>query len=288
MPYDVNIGIDHPFNDARRRHVQMLERTDRLAIRPEVFDYRSMIGGGPLREYALAGQNGAYPLDDVRLEEYKRMGGRFSLGRTLRQVKEAIPASVCRKAYSAAKRVVRPAAERLAANYGLEALVPVGERALDRAVGGKINRLKKAKRWTGFAVDTVSKGLDLGSRAKKLFGYGEMEGCGARKDLPAGTKDAKDYMDGLRSYQDDQSRFVKGSKEAIAYMASIRKKRRTKAELDAERAADRAAEGLPPRKARAPNERAGIVKAVMAERGVSMIQASKIVKSEGLYTPVGR
>ena len=288
MPYDVNIGIAHPFNDARRRHIEMLERTDRLAHRPEVFEYRSMIGGGPLREYALAGQNGAYPLDDVRLEEYKRMGGRFSLGRTLRQVKEAIPASVRRKAYSAAKRVVRPAAERLAANYGLSALVPVGERALDRAVGGKINRLKKAKRWTGFAVDTISKGLDLGSRAKKLFGYGEMEGCGARGDLPAGSKDAKDYMDGLRSYQDDQTRFVKGSAEAKAYMASIRKKRRTKAELDAERAADRAAEGLPPRKARAPNARAGIVKAVMDERGVSMIQASKIVKSEGLYTPVGR
>jgi hypothetical protein len=216
------------------------------------------------------------------------MGGRFSLGRTLRQVKEAIPASVRRKAYSAAKRVVRPAAERLAANYGLEAFVPVGERALDRAVGGKINRLKKAKRWTGFAVDTISKGLDLGSRAKKLFGYGEMEGCGARKDLPAGSKKARDHMDDLRLYQEDQSIFVKGSPEAKEYMASIRKKRRTQAELDAERAADRAAEGLPPRKARAPNARAGIVKAVMAERGVSMIQASKIVKSEGLYTPVGR
>ena len=53
MPYDVNIGIDHPFNNARRQHVQMLERTDRLAHRPEVF---AMVGGGPLREYAFAGK----------------------------------------------------------------------------------------------------------------------------------------------------------------------------------------------------------------------------------------
>lgn len=37
------------------------------------------------------------------------------------------------------------------------------------------------------------------------------------------------------------------------------------------------------KKPRKPNARASIVKKVMAERGVSMIEASKIVKAEGLY-----
>jgi hypothetical protein len=35
--------------------------------------------------------------------------------------------------------------------------------------------------------------------------------------------------------------------------------------------------------AKKPNKRAEIVKKVMRERGVKMIEASKIVKNEGLY-----
>jgi hypothetical protein len=43
--------------------------------------------------------------------------------------------------------------------------------------GGKVNRLKKAKRWTGFAVDTADKGLDLAEKGMKVFG-------GAKKSSP--------------------------------------------------------------------------------------------------------
>ena len=35
--------------------------------------------------------------------------------------------------------------------------------------GGKVNRLKKAKKWTGFAVDTANDGLDLAQRATDPF-----------------------------------------------------------------------------------------------------------------------
>ena len=38
--------------------------------------------------------------------------------------------------------------------------------------GGKVNRLKKAKRWTGFAVDTADKGLDLVEKGMKIGGTG--------------------------------------------------------------------------------------------------------------------
>jgi hypothetical protein len=35
------------------------------------------------------------------------------------------------------------------------------QKSISKAFGGKVNRLKKAKRWTGFTVDTLNDGLDL-------------------------------------------------------------------------------------------------------------------------------
>ena len=287
-----NLGIGSEYTHRLNAHASALHRLNQIEHRPELFVHRSMVGGGRFREDVLPGQNGSYPLDAARLEELKRMGGArfaltseggaFSLGRTIRQVKEAIPAAVRRKAYTAAKAAARPMVDRLAARAGLAELVPVGELALDRAVGG-INRYRKAKKWTGFATDTLSKGLDLGAKAKNLFGYGDLSGAGARKDLPAGAAATKAHMKALRAKQAGQKKFEKGSPEAKAYMASIRAKRRTKAELDAERAAGREAAGLSPRKARAPSARAAIVKSVMQSEGLSMIEASKYVKANGLY-----
>ncbi len=276
-----NLGVGSAYTDRLNAHGSALHRLNQIEHRPELFVHR-MLGGGRFREDVLPGMNVVYPLDVARLEEYERMGGRFSLGRTIRQVKEAIPASVRRKAYAAAKRAARPVVERVAARVGLEEFVPVAERALDRAVGGKINRLKKARRWASFATDTVSKGLDLGSKAKKLFGYGELDGAGARKDRPAGTAATKAHMAKLREGQGRAAIFVKGSDEAREHMAKLRamprKSRATKASA-------REAEGKPPRKARAPSARAAIVKEIMASEGLGMIAASKYVKANGLYTP---
>jgi hypothetical protein len=178
-------------------------------------------------------------------------------------------------------------------------------------VGG-VNRLKKAKRWTNYAVDTAHKGLNLVKKAapiaamfaagpledaahfiapvakaarkkaiQKIEGMGEL-GSGARGDLPAGNKATKAHMKALRDMQGDQKKFEKGSQEAKDHMASIRKKRRTKAELDAERAEKREADNLPPKKARAPNARAAVVKAVMAKHGLKLIEASKYVKANNI------
>ena len=270
-----NLGIGSEYTHRLNAHASALHRLNQIEHRPELFVHRSLLGGGRFREDVLPGQNGAYPLDDVRLEELKRMGG-FSLGRTIRQVKEAIPASVRRKAYAAAKRAARPVVERVASRVGLEEFVPVAERALDRVVGGKVNRLKKARRWTGFAVDTVSKGLDLGSKAKKLFGYGELDGAGARKDRPAGTAATRAHMAKLREGQGRSEIFVKGSEAAREHMAKLRAMpRKAKAPK----------EGAAPKKARAPSARAGIVKEIMRSEGLGLIEASKFVKANGLYTP---
>jgi hypothetical protein len=36
--------------------------------------------------------------------------------------------------------------------------------------GGKVNRLKKAQAWTGYAGNTVNQGMDLADRGMHLFG----------------------------------------------------------------------------------------------------------------------
>ena len=58
--------------------------------------------------------------------------------------------------------------------YGLVPLKPLPETdGIDYSTlvtGGKISRLKKAKKWAAFSGDTLDKGLDLASKAKALGG----------------------------------------------------------------------------------------------------------------------
>jgi hypothetical protein len=75
----------------------------------------------------------------------------------------------------------------------------------------------------------------------------------------------------LFGYGDLEGGFAKGSAEAKAHMAKLRALRVKK----------------PPKVKRPPGERALIVKQVMAERNISMIQASKAVKAENLYQKKG-
>ena len=37
-------------------------------------------------------------------------------------------------------------------------------------IGGKVNRLKKAQKWTDFSANTLNTGLDLGAKGKSIFG----------------------------------------------------------------------------------------------------------------------
>jgi thermostable 8-oxoguanine DNA glycosylase len=79
----------------------------------------------------------------------------------------------------------------------------------EEKMGGKVNRMRKAKKWTDYAEDTAKKALGLADMAKTM----------------AGAKPKK------------------------------------------------------------VNARAVVVKKVMADKGMSMIEASKFVKANGLYKP---
>jgi hypothetical protein len=207
MPDDYNLGIDSAYNARLRAHLRELDQMDLITHNPQ------WLGGGPVRHFALSGNNGAYPEDAERLTELAAMGGaKFVLAKTFRPDSRA------------AKPVRR-----------------VGEAILDaavhRAVGGKINRLKKATRWTDYAVDTADKGLDLakkGATISKMFGFGEF-GDAARKKMPA-----------VRRAVIKKSPMMSGGNRV--------------------------------------NLRAAIVKQVMKEKGLKMIQASQYVKANNLYT----
>jgi hypothetical protein len=79
-------------------------------------------------------------------------------------------------------------------------------------------------------------------------------------------------MQALRDMQDRAPIFVKGSPEAKAHMAELRAKRVKK----------------PPREKKPPGARALVVKRVMADEGLSMIEASKFVKKNMDCTPNNR
>jgi hypothetical protein len=192
-----------------------------------------MLGGGRVRDRPLSGNNGAYPLDRERLMELQAMGGAFNLTKFLRPTMKVLKSKP-------AQAIIRPLTDE------------VVRRGVKYAVGGKINRLKKAKRWTGYAVDTVSKGLDLGSKAKHLFGMGLEQDV--KKVVRRGKKVLDDPL----------------TQEVIKVVRKAPIVRRVEKKLKSIVGGGRA-------------QRASIVKKIMKERGVGMIQASSIVKHEGLY-----
>jgi len=52
----------------------------------------------------------------------------------------------------------------------LEANGIISKKGEDKLEAGKINRLKKGKKWAEFAINTASSGLDLAERAKAIVG----------------------------------------------------------------------------------------------------------------------
>jgi hypothetical protein len=228
MPEDYNLAFVNPYNDKLRERNYLLEHMDIITHNPE------MLGGGRVRDRPLSGNNGAYPLDRERLMELQAMGGAFNLTKFLRPTMKVLKSKQ-------AQAIIRPLTDE------------VVRRGVKYAVGGKINRLKKAKRWTGYAVDTVSKGLDLGSKAKHLFGYGELEDV-ARKVVRRGKKVLAEPL-------------VQEVIRAVRKAPVVRRvEKKVKSVVGGGRA-----------------ERAAIVKKVMKEHGLGMIAASSFVKKNGLY-----
>jgi hypothetical protein len=230
MSRDAGLAFDNHYNRRLQDIISQLDQMDVLMHQPQLF------GGGPMREMILpSGELGHYPPIEMLAEASKmgNSGGKFNVTKFL-----------------------RPTMRALNSKQGRSIIQPITKALVNRAVktieGGKINRLKKARRWTGFAADTVSKGLDLGSKAKHLFGMGMEEDL--RKVVRRGKKLAKEPLVRELVAVARKSPVVK---QAVAKAKKI---------VGGGRGA-----------------RAEIVKQVMAKEGLGMIAASKFVKAHNLF-----
>lgn len=231
MSRDSGLAYDNHYNRRLQDTISQLENMDVLLHQPQMF------GGGPMREHILpSGELGTYPPIEM-LAEASAMGN--SGGRKFNVTK-----------------FLRPTVRALNSKQGRSIIQPITKALVNRAVktieGGKINRLKKARRWTGYAVDTVSKGLDLGAKAKRLFGMGMEEDL--RKVVRVAKRVAKEPL--VRE-------LVSVARKAPVVRQAVAKAKKI---VGGGRA-----------------KRAEIVKAVMAKHGMKMIDASKFVKANGLY-----
>jgi hypothetical protein len=188
-----SISLNNAYNDKLRKMLYDLEHVDIINHQPE------MLGGGSheYQRHLLPGNSGQYPPIHM-LAEQKAMGGALLMERP---VGGAMPKKRVKKAV---KEAVKKAVKKAVKEEMKEESSSDEEK-----MGGKVNRMRKAKKWTDYAEDTAKKALGLADMAKTM----------------AGAKPKK------------------------------------------------------------VNARAVVVKKVMADKGMSMIEASKFVKANGLYKP---
>jgi len=154
---------------------------------------------------------------------------------------------------------------------------------LDGGKRKKINRLNKAKRWTGFSVDTAGKGIGLADEAWTVYDKHdpktqamnkafEMAGSGimSKKKLNTAVNSLQAYMEGTRKTKPTKLQLDLLKSAGIIESATGKVANKVTKAVGA---------GMPKK----PNPRTVIVTKVMRERGVTLMEASKIVKAEGLY-----
>jgi hypothetical protein len=183
MPVDVNLGIDMPYNVRLREKNRLLENMDVITHNPQ------LLGGGRLREYALSGNTGAYPMDRDRLMELKAMGGA-----KLRKQGTA-------KALRTFGRAIKPLGKTI--NPLKKALV---EEAIGEIqYGGRANKVKKqgvakALRTFGRAIKPLGKTINPLKKALVEEAIGEIKYGGEKpKRLVKGSPEAKAHMARIRA-----------------------------------------------------------------------------------------
>jgi len=129
-----------------------------------------------------------------------------------------------------------------------------------RAVAGKVNRKKKAEHWTDFSVNTVKKGLDLYDKGRAVAGkVNRKKKAEHWTDFSVNT-----VKKGLDLY--DKGRAVAG---AMYYPESLIKA--TGAGKSTKKNSERV------------SCRTELIKKLMKDKGMSMIEASKYIKQNKLY-----
>jgi hypothetical protein len=275
-----SISFDDAYNKRLREMLYSLEHTEIFKHQPEYF------GGGshyPQR-YALQGNSGSYPPVQM-LAELKSSGGGMGddvkeYAKRLRQhvtefVDEIKPIAQ-RRGRKVAKEV------RHEVNEGLKKLDDLakgaeqkylGEGPLTgrkpRTTGGKVNRVKKAKKWLDFAAQAVHQGVESGKEINQAVqdAKNPMTAAVRKAVLGSGRKPKGagfgDFMKNVIDYGLDKGQNVTLGDAVKGYksMGGAKKRAPSAAVL----------------------ARAKIVKEVMKKHGLKLIPASKYVKEHNLY-----
>jgi len=110
---------------------------------------------------------------------------------------------------------------------GMKPLKPLpGNNGIDYSTlvtGGKISRLKKAKKWAAFSGDTLDKGLDLATKAKALGG--DLDGGKKKRKSKSSVAAARDWT---QFASDALTTGLDKSKEVQAALDRGKKKRKPK------------------------------------------------------------
>ena len=259
-----SISLDNEYNARLRQMLYDLDHVNIINHQPQ------MLGGGSPypQKFALSGNSGQYPPIQM-LSEYKAMGG-ASMGAKVKEKAEQYmnkfkdeASDLAQDTLTKMKPIARRKVKELADKYlGAE---EDHEMARSSRIGadqasrtprrvGAGKRIKKARQWTEFAKEVANDAIALG---KKAFGKEEKEGgTHCRKKRGAGFGD---FIRNSVNYGLEQGKDVTIGDIAKGY---------------------RNMGGAKPKRT---NARAVIVKKVMAEKGLGMIEASKYVKAHNLY-----
>jgi hypothetical protein len=108
----------------------------------------------------------------------------LAAGKPKLQSKELDKAKESLKKFVEGERKLKPSKKHIEL---LEAHGIISKKGADAKVeGGKVSRIKKAKKWESFAKDTAHDALNLGSKGKDIFG-------GAKKPLSSWVQFVKTY-----------------------------------------------------------------------------------------------
>jgi hypothetical protein len=268
-----NISIESPYNS---RIKQILHEMEEKHMRNEP---TIIFGGGAPREYIRSGNNGHYPevslLEDMR----ETGGGHHTLKRVVKRV-----ARVARAVAPIIERELRPRRKRSVVDPRMAVDGPVSAEPMEldlpmpprRKIGGKVNRVKKFKKWTkaiGDFLKPVAKPITQAFTKKAVE---KISGMGKFYDrIPSHTRTRGRSTHKVSSH----SRGISTHRRSIS-----RGRSKSRGKSMTRRSPSDSPERAKPRvMVKSRSARTAIVKQVMKQHGLSMIEASKYVKSHGLY-----
>jgi hypothetical protein len=246
----MDLSLNNSYNERLRNILSDLENVDLINRQPE------MLGGSAVRKYALSGNSGSYP-EVSMLAELTAMGGRQS----------AVRKTGLAKALRTYGRVVKPLGKNLK---------PVKEALMERAVEEIEGPSMFAGRQSAVKKTGVAKALRTFGRAVKPLGKNLKPVKEALMDRAVG-----EIMSAGRQSAVKKTGLAKALRTFGRAVKPLGKNLKPVKEALMERAVG---EIMGAGKMKRPaSARAMIVKKVMAEQGLSMIEASKYVKANGLY-----